>query len=243
MNKGRLLGTTVGAYADPQSRWPFVSRNVAHVDNSNPPSPPPPPPPPPPVQNPNPPSPPPSPPNPPAQAPTVAELQARITELNGEAAHYRVTARTAKEELAEAQTALTAAQGQSETARTEAQARVEATQKVADKFKGAAISAELKAAAVAAGIIDLDLIDMIPKASLTIDDEGRVTGVQEAVAAYKVAKPTFFQVAGPAPRAASGSLHTPAPNPNPPVKPLRQMTKEEYAAAKAGGLKQLAGMR
>lgn len=55
------------------------------------------------------------------------------------------------------------------------------------------IKAELKAAAMAAGIIDLDLLSAISLDGVRMTDDGDVTGVQEAVNKYKEGKPYLFK--------------------------------------------------
>lgn len=52
--------------------------------------------------------------------------------------------------------------------------------------------AELKAHAVAAGLSDLDCIKMMDTSSLSVEEDGSVTGISEIVAAFKTAKPYLF---------------------------------------------------
>jgi hypothetical protein len=55
------------------------------------------------------------------------------------------------------------------------------------------IRAEVRAAAIKAGIIDADDVNSIDLSDLRIDDEGNVTGVDELMAAHKERKPHWFK--------------------------------------------------
>jgi len=61
-------------------------------------------------------------------------------------------------------------------------------QMVKDRY----IDAEMKAAAVAAGITDADLVKLIAKDKIAIGDDFSVTGTEEAVQEFKAKKPHFF---------------------------------------------------
>lgn len=55
------------------------------------------------------------------------------------------------------------------------------------------IDSELKVAATAAGLQDLDFVKLIDKSNLKIDEAGNVTGVKEAVEEFKKQKAFLFQ--------------------------------------------------
>jgi len=96
------------------------------------------------------------------------------------------------------------------------------------------IRAELKAAALKAGMVDLDGLKLADLSTVKLNDEtGEVEGADALMDAMKKAKPYLFGAPGTS-------------NPNPPPKPTdpkaklaKDMTPEEYAAAKA----QLTGRR
>lgn len=52
--------------------------------------------------------------------------------------------------------------------------------------------AELKAAAIKAGIIDLDLVKLADVSKITVGEDGEVSGVDEVISAMQAAKPHFF---------------------------------------------------
>ena len=52
---------------------------------------------------------------------------------------------------------------------------------------------EIKALALKEGMADLDYIKLIDTSSISIDDDGNVTGATEAISALKAAKPILFQ--------------------------------------------------
>ena len=198
-----------------------------------PPAPPPPPPPaPPPVVHQTPPAPPPAP-RPPAASDDPAALRA-------EAAAYRVDARTARDQLA-------AAQAETERVRLEAEQRVTAAtttaQQTTQVFKNCTRDAELKAAALQEGLVDQDLIGLIDKTGIVVGDDGTVTGVTEAVAAFKVKKPSYFTAPSAPPTRRIGDPTPPPPiNPGPPAPTdVRAQSKADYEAAKRAATASLRG--
>ena len=95
------------------------------------------------------------------------------------------------------------------------------------------VAAEMKVAAKAAGILDMDFLKLIDTSGIKLDDKGEVSIPADFWEKAKTAKPAFFT---PATGAEKG---TTAPTGKPPVpgtvvtKAAKDMTKEEYAAAKA----------
>ena len=140
---------------------------------------------------------------------------AYVTMLRREAADRRKEADDAKAETAKAKEDATKAV----TAATEA-----ANRRI--------INAELRAEATKAGMLDLDGLKLLDldKAGVTIDADGTVKGAAEALVALKKAKPWAFVGTGstsppgsPPPPAGGGAKHA------------KDMTTEEYAAAKRAG--------
>jgi hypothetical protein len=169
--------------------------------------------------NPNP-NPNPAPANPPAPAaPTTKEPETfsadYVKELRRENAHYRTKA---KENEEAAQKALKDAEEVSTKAKTEADARI--------------IRAELKAAALKAGMIDLDGLKLADLSKVALKDDGTLDGADALMDGLKKDKPYLF--GQPATTTHTGK----APDPNPPTpKKASEMTAEEYSAAKAAALK------
>lgn len=177
-------------------------------------------------------------------------------DLRAEAAGYRIEARKAAEELEKTKKEL-------EETRTGADKRVQEevgklTQRVT-KMQQRVMDSELKSMAVAAGLEDLDLLPLIDKSSIKIDDDGNVTGVQEAIDAFKTKKPNYFKTAGSgagadgkkgadaanantngagneAQRRATGDSKAPPPGKDTPTN-VKEMTDEQYAAWKKTNLR------
>lgn len=202
-----------------------------------PPAPPPPPPAPPP------PAPPPPAPPPPAPAPTAAphrDPESQVAELRAEAAHHRITARQERERAE-------AATQQLEELRTSNAAAVEAArqplQQKIEKANQRILTTELRSAAVQAGLTDLDLIPLLDRSKVTVDDEGVVTGITEAIDAFKKAKPEYFHEGNGGNRQQTNlgnRQQTPPRNDPPPPRDtpervdVRGMTPEQYRAHMAG---------
>lgn len=91
------------------------------------------------------------------------------------------------------------------------------------------VRSELKAAAIAAGMVDLDGLKLADLSSVKLGADGNVDGAEALMKALKEAKPYLFKQPasssanpGGAPKADEGK-----------AKPATQMTAEEYAKAKA----------
>lgn len=209
---------------------------LMHFDEPTPPTPPPPAPPAPPsFQHQTPPAPPAAPPSPPAAG-------QRIEDVRAEAAGYRIEARTERERRE-------AAEANSARIQSEADARVRAAEQqgatVATKIKERTADAELRAQATAAGLADLELLPLIDRSKITVDDDGNVTGATEAIAEFKTKKPNYFQqvtvVVPPVPRTgfAAPPITPGAPPPTPPS--VRTADPAAYGASKAAALRNLKG--
>lgn len=195
---------------------------------------------------------PPAPPAPPAPrhvADPLAEvtrLQGEIANVRAEAAAHRVNERTANESVAAANARI--AELQTEATRRETAAR-EAGTAEATTWKDRTMKAEIKAAALAAGLVDVDLVPLIATAGIVVAADGSITGIPEAIAAFKTAKPTYFRDsaappqpgAPPAPPRAPGAP-APAPTPGPPQGSVRDLSDTDYKAQKRAVLSGLRRM-
>lgn len=222
------------------SRFGFAG--VCFDGEPNPPPPPPPPAPPPPA--------PPVPPPPPGQTPEqrIAQLENVIANTRAEAAANRVEARTATEQVTTAQAEVTRlrqeATDRETAARDAGNVELQAT-------RTRLIDAELKAAAVQAGLTDTDLLPLIDKRAVRYNPDGTISGVTEAIAEAKTRKPDWFKAQSgrhePPPVVRTGSsLPPPVPGAQAPATSVRDIPKtpegkREYEAAKRTGLASLRG--
>ncbi len=114
--------------------------------------------------------------------------------------------------------------------------------------------AELKALALGEGILDPDLVNLIPAKSFAWDEETqRYTNLKDLLTEHKTQKPHLYrgsepttQTQQPAPSAARPTTGDPsaAPGSTPPQqKPVNQMTRQEYEQYKRSYIRQLAGHR
>jgi hypothetical protein len=109
-------------------------------------------------------------------------------------------------------------------AATTATAATTAAQTAAD---ARVIRAELKAAALKAGMVDLDGLKLADLSTVKLDANGEVEGADALLAALKTAKPYLFG------QVQNSSTPVNPPNPKPPTAKLaKDMTAEEYAAAR-----------
>lgn len=157
--------------------------------------------------------------NPPAPAAQTKEPETfsadYVKELRRENAHYRTKA---KEQEEAAQKALKDAEETTTKAKADADSRI--------------IRAELKAAALKAGMIDLDGLKLADLSKVALKDDGTLEGADALMEGLKKDKPYLFG------QPATTSHPGKAPDPNPPTpKKATEMSADEYAAAKAAALK------
>lgn len=193
--------------------------------------------------------------------------QQTVTELRAEAAAQRVARQQAQERADNLARDLDAAKA--DVPRLIAEEAAKHTPKIT-KLHGTLINSELKASAVAAGMTDLDLLGLpvLDRSKIKVDDDGNVTGVEEALAAFKTKKPEYFKgastvagaaaggstvagasggstVAGGAGGAArpttTGSSANPPPATAAGAVDVKSMTKEQYAAHKTAMRRRLQG--
>lgn len=96
------------------------------------------------------------------------------------------------------------------------------------------IRAELKAHAVAAGIVDLEGLKLIDVAGLKLNEAGEIEGAAELMAKVKEAKPWLFK----AEKQSSSNTQKPPDKGDDGKKKATEMDTKEYAAAKAKALKE-----
>lgn len=111
---------------------------------------------------------------------------------------------------------------QAKKAKDEADGRVSQAQQAANER---IIRAELKAEAVKAGVVDLDVLKLVDLSKLKINDQGEVEGGAELIKQLKESKPHFF--------GASNSTEkggTPPKGDNGKPKKVSEMTAEERKA-------------
>lgn len=180
----------------------------------------------------------------------------QIADLRAEAAAYRVEGKKSAE-------AAEAARKDAEKARKDAEKAVEEAKKVgndtSERFRKRAIDAEVKAQAVASGLEDADLLPLIRQnfgGEIKMDDEGNITGIDEAIKLAKEKKPSWFKPEGGSGgnnrrsdrgtneensnKTPTGSNKTPKPKENVTPKNVKDMDPKEYAAWKRG---QVSGLR
>lgn len=182
------------------------------------------------------------------------------SELRAEAAANRVARQQAEEAAERTRRELAAAQAAADQRVQDEAAKY--TPKIT-KLQGTLVNAELKAAAAAAGLVDMDLLHLpaLDRTKISVDEDGNVTGVQEALDAFKAAKPDYFRVpaaGGTSGGGTGGAGGTPAPggqpaprqtgsgaNPQPaggnPVVDVTKMSKAEYADYRRGMARRLSG--
>lgn len=95
------------------------------------------------------------------------------------------------------------------------------------------MTAELKAEAVRAGMVDLDGLKLLDASSLTISEQGDVTGAAALMDRFRRQKPWLFgQVS------TTTTALPPAPQ-LPRAKQATEMTRDEYRAARAAILRRI----
>jgi hypothetical protein len=166
--------------------------------------------------------------NPPAPAPAPAPREPEtfskeyVRELRGENAGYRL-----KYQESEAK-AKTAEENAAKAAK-DADDRVAAANSAADQR---VIRAELKAAALKAGMVDLDGLKLADLSGVKLNAEtGEVEGAEALMEALKKSKPYLFGATG-----TSTPGNPPQPK-NPEAKKATEMNDEEYQQAKAALLR------
>jgi hypothetical protein len=108
--------------------------------------------------------------------------------------------------------------------RTAAEQRITAAQASANER---IVRAELKAHAVKAGIVDLDGLRLLDVSGVKLNEAGDVENAEALIASLKTSKPYLFG------STSSSSTAAPPRQSEPSTKTARQMTQEEWRAARA----------
>ena len=170
-------------------------------------------------------------------AAATAELtnaKARITELNNESKGHRLNGdnhRKAAEDAAKArddaiaEAARVKSEIEAATAEKLKAAETKATEALT-KAQQRAVNADLRIAAKDAGASDLaDVLALLPRDKLKVNDDGDVINAAEVMAEFKKAKPHLFGATS-----TSSTATTPKTDDKP--KSVKDMTAAEYEAAK-----------
>ena len=150
-----------------------------------------------------------------------------------ELAQEQAKARAAREEAKAnrlAKEAAEAARATAEAQATEAAAKVaEATSKAQERVT----RAEARAAAALLGAVDAkDVVALLDMSKVERDADGEPTNLDALISEMKTAKPHLFN-AGVAATGSTSSTSKPPPKAAPEIKLAKDMTDEEYAAARA----------
>lgn len=101
------------------------------------------------------------------------------------------------------------------------------------------VNSELRLALIRSGVVDPDVASLVDRSALRVEG-GRVVGIDEAVNAFKTAKPHLFGTAPtlPASTATGGTQPTPSGG-NPPPKNVMSMSRQEYEEHKKKTIRDL----
>lgn len=141
-----------------------------------------------------------------------------VRELREENKTWRIKHEAA---VKEADTHKTAAEKAAEDAKNSSTA---ATKAANDRI----LRAELKAAALKAGMVDLDGLKLADLSKVSLKDDGEVEGADALMEEMKKSKPYLFGTPN-----SSSSSNNPPPPKDPKAKKASEMTEEEYRAARA----------
>lgn len=108
-----------------------------------------------------------------------------------------------------------------------AQTREEVLAEASKEADKRVMQAELKGEAVKAGLIDLDQLKLLDLSAVTLKD-GKLEGAEALFEGLKTSKPYLFGE-----KQSTSTTETPPPANPPAPKSAKDMTPEEYAAAKA----------
>lgn len=140
-----------------------------------------------------------------------------VKELRAESKGYRLKLSETEQKAQAAETARVAAQADADSKIKEANTAAE--QRI--------IRAELKAAALKAGMVDVDGLKLADLSKVKMNDKGEIEGADALMDEMKKAKPYLFGTVS-----TSSTVVPPKPDDNKP-KSAKDMTKEEYAVFRA----------
>jgi hypothetical protein len=158
-----------------------------------------------------------------------AGAQNRIKELNEESKGHRLNASNARTEADEHKKALETAAASHGVALSAAEKKAnDATAAAAQKV----VNADLRVAANTAGANDVaDVLALLPRDKIKLNEAGDITNAAELMAELKVAKPYLFGAAS------TSSTAKPPADKNAAPKLAKDMTAEEYKIARAALVK------
>ena len=114
-----------------------------------------------------------------------AKEAAEVEKLDDDSIRWRAKYKMSKSQLEEFKLA-------TEGEKKELLTKFEASQKKELVMQDKLIDAKLEAQAIAAGIRDIELVKLIDKSNLKLNENGEVEGLTDAVNAFKTRKPDFF---------------------------------------------------
>src|SRR5579859_2190170 len=122
----------------------------------------------------------------PSPAPSPSQASNNEADLRAEAAARRIEAKNERERAEKAERER---DEEHENAKRAVEEEGNKFKPIKEKLESRIIQSELKAVAVAAGLKDLDLLPLIKRDAMKLDDDGNPVGIEEAVAAFKESKP------------------------------------------------------
>jgi chromosome segregation ATPase len=150
-----------------------------------------------------------------------------VKDLRSESARYRNQAKELQKKAEDAEAKANELGKSAETAQQEAKKALDETKRLQSAYEQRIIRAELKAAAVEEGLVDMDAFKMVDLSSVKIADDGEITGVKDLISNLKKEKPYLFKAVSTSNPAASA----PPADANNGEKPVYK-TPQELAEAK-----------
>lgn len=114
-----------------------------------------------------------------------AKEAAEVEKLDDDSIRWRAKYKMSKSQLEEFKLA-------TESEKKELLTKFEASQKKERIMQDKLIDAKLEAQAIAAGIKDVELVKLIDKSNLKLNENGDIDGLADAINAFKTRKPDFF---------------------------------------------------
>lgn len=116
-----------------------------------------------------------------------------VKDLRKESANYRSQAKDLQRKAEEAETKAAELNDVLKVTKEEAQKALSETKRLNSAFEQRVINAELKAAAMEAGLIDMDAFKMADTSKVKITDAGEVIGIKELISDLKKEKAYLFK--------------------------------------------------
>jgi predicted nuclease with TOPRIM domain len=116
-----------------------------------------------------------------------------VKDLRKESADYRNKAKELQRKAEEAETKAAELNSTLKSSQEEAQKALNESKRLNSAFEQRVINAELKAAAMEAGLVDMDAFKMADISKVKITDKGEVVGVKELIADLKKDKAYLFK--------------------------------------------------